>query len=31
VRANLDLLLVVVWLLVLALMVVLRYGEALFA
>jgi uncharacterized membrane protein len=31
VRANLDLLLVVVWLLVLALLVLLRYGEALFA
>jgi uncharacterized membrane protein len=31
VRANLDLLLVIVWLLVLALLVVLRYGEALFA
>ena len=31
VRAHLDLLLVVAWLLVLALLVVLRYGEALFA
>lgn len=31
VRANLDLLLVVVWLLVLALLVVLHYGNALFA
>ena len=31
VRANLDTLVVIVWLLVLALLVVLRYGEALFA
>ncbi len=31
VRAHLDLLLVIAWLLVLALLVVLRYGEALFA
>lgn len=31
VRANLDLLLVVIWLLVLALLIVLKYGDALFA
>jgi uncharacterized membrane protein len=31
IRARLDLLLVIVWLLVLALLIVLRYGEALFA
>jgi uncharacterized membrane protein len=31
VRANLDLLLVVIWLLVVALMIVLKYGDALFA
>jgi hypothetical protein len=31
VRANLDLLVVIAWLLLLALLVVLHYGEALFA
>lgn len=31
VRANLDLILVVIWLLVLALLIVLKYGDALFA